>query len=76
MKRKLLYAAGFIMLTCSFNACELLGGNCKTCQTVSYENDYPIAYGNESQFCDEELLAIKAIPPSTSGGVTTQWECY
>ena len=76
MKRRLLYASCFILLTCSFNACEILGDSCQTCQTVSYENGYPIGYGTEARFCDEELLAIKAIAPVTSNGVTIKWECY
>ncbi len=76
MKRKLLYAAGFILMACSLHSCELLGGSCQTCQTVSYVNGYPTAYGTEAQYCDDELLAIKAIAPTTTGGVTTKWECY
>lgn len=76
MKRKLLYIAGLLLITCSFTACDLLGDGCQVCQTVSYENNNPIAWGTESEYCDEELLAIKAIAPTTQNGVTVRWECY
>jgi len=76
MKRKLYYIAGLFLITCSFTSCDILGDGCQTCQTVSYENGNPIAWGQEAEYCDQELLAIKAIPPTTYNGVTTQWECY
>jgi hypothetical protein len=75
MKRKLFYAAGLLLIACSFKACDLIGGNCQICQTVSYENGNPIAWGPEAEYCDNELITIKATPPTTTGGVTTQWEC-
>jgi hypothetical protein len=76
MKRKLLYAAGFILITCTFNACDLLSGNCEVCSLVSRDSYGNItASNNEAEYCDEELLAIKAISPTTVGGITTGWEC-
>jgi len=76
MKRKLLYIACLLVVTCSFTSCDLLGDGCQICQTVSYENGNPIAWGTEAEYCDQELLAIKAIAPTTYNGVTTRWECY
>ncbi len=73
--RKLLYATCLALIVCSFNSCEILGDGCQICQTVSYENGNPIAWGTEAEYCDQELLAIKALPASTNGGVTTVWEC-
>jgi len=76
MKRKLMYLAGLILVSCSFTSCELLSGNCEVCALVSRDS-----YGNfissqaETEYCDEELLAIKAIGPVTTGGVTTGYEC-
>jgi len=75
MKRKLAFAAGLLLVACTFTACDMLGGSCQTCQTVSYENGNPIAWGIPADYCDDELVAIKATPPSTTNGVTTQWEC-
>lgn len=75
MKRKILYAAGFLIITAFFNSCELLSGNCEICSLVSYEDGVVISDVNEAEYCDEDLLAIKAIGPTTVGGVTTQWEC-
>lgn len=73
--KKILYAAALILITCTFSSCEILGDGCQVCQTVSYDNGNPIAWGTEAEYCDEDLVAIKAIPPSTAGGVTTYWEC-
>ena len=75
MKRKLAYFAGLLLVACTFTACDMVGGSCQTCQTVSYENGNPIAWGIPADYCDDELVAIKATPPSTTNGVTTQWEC-
>jgi hypothetical protein len=73
--RILLYATCLILIACSFTSCDILGDGCQVCQTVSYDNGNPIAWGTETEYCDQELLAIKALPATTSGGVTTQWEC-
>ena len=75
MKRKLAYAAGLLLVACTFTACDMLGGSCQTCQTVSYENGNPTAWGIPAEYCDDELVAIKATSPWTVNGVTTQWEC-
>ncbi|MDX9771882.1 MAG: hypothetical protein RBT02_00485 [Bacteroidales bacterium] len=74
--RKLFYAACLILITFSFTSCDILGDGCQVCQTVSYDNDNPIAWGTEAEYCDQELLTIKSIPPSTVGGITTRWECH
>lgn len=76
MKRKLLYFAVLILITCTFKACDLLGGDCQTCQLVSYDNGHAFDWQDEAEYCGDELLTIKATPPTTSGGITTQWECY
>ena len=73
--KKLLYAFAVLIITISFTSCELLGDGCQVCQTVSYENGNAFAWGTEAEYCGQELINIKSIPPSTSGGVTTYWEC-
>jgi len=73
--KKLLYASALLLITCLFNSCEILGDGCQICQTVSYENGNAFAWGTEAEYCGEELISIKAIPPSTVNGVTTVWEC-
>jgi hypothetical protein len=75
MKRKLTYIAALFLIASSFTSCDMLGDGCQVCQTVSYDNGNIIAVGVESEYCDQELLTIKAIPPTTFNGVTTQWEC-
>ena len=73
--KKILYASALLIITCTFSSCEILGDGCQVCQTVSYENGNPIAWGTEAEYCGPDLVAIKAIAPSTVGGVTTYWEC-
>jgi hypothetical protein len=75
IKKKFAYAAGLLLVACSFTACEMLGDNCEICQLVTYDNGYPSYTGPESEFCGDELLKIKTKPPETSGTVTIQWEC-
>ena len=60
MKRKLAYAAGLLLVACTFTACDMLGGSCQTCQTVSYENGNPIAWGTPADYCDNDLVTIKS----------------
>lgn len=75
MKKKLAYAAGLLVIICSFTACDMIGGNCQICQLNSYEDNILIATVSEAEYCDDELLAIKSKPPITDGGFTTKWEC-
>ena len=75
MKRKLAYTASLLLVACTFTACDMLGGGCQTCQTVSYENGNPIDWGTPAEYCDDDLVTIKTTPPTTINGVTTQWEC-
>ena len=75
MKRKLAYAASLLLVACTFTACDMLGGGCQTCQTVSYENGNPIDWGTPAEYCDDDLVTIKTTPPTTINGVTKQWEC-
>ena len=76
MKRKLLFAAGFIVISLSFNSCEGLLGNCKVCQENTYNSSGTLlTEGSETQYCDEELLKIEAIRDITVGGITSRWVC-
>ena len=75
MKRKLAYAAGLLLVACTFTACDILGDNCEICQLVSYDNGNPYLYGPETEFCGDELFKIKTKPPETSGSITIKWEC-
>jgi hypothetical protein len=76
MKRKLVYIACLFLIACSFKSCSMLGDNCQVCRLVSYENGHVTDPGVEGEYCGDDLLTIKATPPVTTGGVTTQWECY
>jgi len=75
MKRKLLYASGFIFMAWSVTSCE--GLSCKACAQNTYNatSGALITAGSETDYCDAELLRIEATPPVTVLGVTTKWEC-
>jgi hypothetical protein len=75
MKRKLLYAAGVILMAWSFNSCE--GLTCKVCSQNTYNASSGdlITAGSDTEYCDAELVKIEATPPVTVLGVTTKWVC-
>jgi hypothetical protein len=75
MKRKLLYAAGVIIIAFSFNSCE--GLTCKVCSQNTYNASSGdlITAGSDTEYCDAELVKIEATPPVTVLGVTTKWVC-
>jgi hypothetical protein len=74
MKRKLIYAASFILLTLSFTQCQK---NCKVCQQNTYkESDGTLlTTGSETEYCDIALIGIENTKDVTVSGVTTKWVC-
>jgi hypothetical protein len=74
MKKKLLFAAAFVMIAWSFNSCSLLN-NCKMCAYVQYENGSVINSGTETEYCGTDLVKQEAIPDVTVGTITTKVEC-
>jgi hypothetical protein len=74
MKRKLIYAASFIILTLSFTQCQK---NCKVCQQNDYDENSGalLKSGTETEYCDVALIGIEATKPVTVLGVTTKWVC-
>jgi hypothetical protein len=76
MKRKILFTAGLICMMISFHSCDELS-NCQVCQQNTYDNQSGdlINEGGETEYCDAELIAIKATPDVNVGGRTTKWEC-
>ena len=73
MKRKLMYAAGFVFIALSFTTCT---SNCKVCSQNDYNSGGTlIRTGSESEQCDAALIRIEATPDVTILGVTTKWVC-
>ena len=73
MKRKLMYAAGFLFITLSFTTCTK---NCKVCQQNTYNSGGTLlTAGSETEYCDASLVAIEATKDVTVGGITTKWVC-
>jgi hypothetical protein len=76
MKRKILLSVGLVCMMISFHSCDKLG-NCQVCSQVKRDTSSGsiISEGNEAEYCDAELIAIKATPPVTVGNATTKYEC-
>jgi hypothetical protein len=72
MKRKIIIAAAFVLITISFSSCEK---SCKVCQQNTYDGSTLITSGTETEYCDAALLRIEATPDVTVLGKTTKWEC-
>jgi hypothetical protein len=73
MKRKLLYAAGVLVIAMSMSTCTK---NCKTCQQNTYDaNNTLLTSGSETEYCDASLIRIEATPDVTVLGTTTKWVC-
>jgi hypothetical protein len=73
MKRKLMYAAGFVFIALSFTTCTK---NCKVCQQNTYNSSgTQLTTGIETEYCDASLLAIEATKDYTLAGITTKWVC-
>lgn len=76
MKRKILFASLFILLSWGLTSCEDLI-QCKKCRLVSTD----LSTGeitedpNETEYCGAALLAIEATPAKTVGNVRTEYVC-
>jgi hypothetical protein len=74
MKRKLFFAASFLLIAWSFTACEALSG-CKVCQDVTYENNQEVFSTSETEFCGDDLIAKEATPDVSVGNQVIKVEC-
>lgn len=75
MKRKILIAISFLLITMAFNACEPLG-SCKVCRQVTYEiGGGVISEGAETEYCDAALIAIEAKDDIIINNTRISWEC-
>jgi hypothetical protein len=72
MKRILLFAALFIICSCTFISCE---DTCKTCRQVTYINNVYDHEGSLAEYCGTDLLAIEAMDDVVIGNTRTAWEC-
>jgi hypothetical protein len=73
MKRKLMYAAGFILIALSVTTCTK---NCKVCSQNTYNSGGTLlTTGTDTEYCDADLIKIEATPDITLLGVTTKWVC-
>jgi hypothetical protein len=73
MKRKLFFAASFVIIALSFNSCE---EGCKICQQNTYNSSGDLlSAGSETEYCDASLIRIESTPDVTVAGITTKWVC-
>lgn len=57
MKRIIIIATSFILLTVAFTSCEVLG-TCKICREITFQTNRGIINeGPEAEYCDAELIA-------------------
>lgn len=75
MKKKILYAAAFVLLAWAAQSCEALD-ECKICRIVSTDDTTgEVTEGFETEYCGAALIAIEAQKPKTVLGVTSEYVC-
>ena len=76
MKRKILFAALFILLAWAASSCEDLM-QCKKCRLVSTDSstNEVIEDPTETEYCGASLIAIETARPVKVGTVTTEYVC-
>jgi len=73
MKKVILFAAIFLIMSVSFTSCSK---NCKVCQQNTYNSSGTLlTSGTDTEYCGAELLVIENTADVTVGGTTTKWVC-
>lgn len=76
MKRKALFIISVVLISFTFTACDLLGGDCQVCRYKTYDSSSgSTTYSDESEYCGTDLVSMKATPSETTGTATTSVEC-
>jgi len=76
MKKKLIFAAAFILMASAFTACDGLFQNCKMCATNTYTSGTLTIQGSEAEYCGTDLVTKEATPDITVGAQVIKVECY
>jgi hypothetical protein len=75
MKRIIIIATSFILLTVAFTSCEVLG-TCKICREITFQTNRGIINeGPEAEYCDAELIAKETQDDLVIGDKRYYWEC-
>jgi len=75
MIRKLLFGAAFLFVAWAATSCEELSG-CKICKMVKTDSlNGNVIEEDETEYCGAELIAIEAKTPTTTGTITTKYQC-
>lgn len=72
MKKKLFFAAAFVLIACAVGSCEK---DCKTCKQVTYVDGVYDREGDSQEYCGTSLAAIEAEDDFVYGNERTTWEC-
>jgi hypothetical protein len=72
MKKKLFFAAVFVLIAGAFGSCEK---DCKTCKQVTYVDGVYDREGDSQEYCGASLVAIEAEDDFVYGNERTAWEC-
>jgi hypothetical protein len=73
MKRKVIIAASFFLITLAFSSCE---DTCKVCKKVYYDGSGTyLREDAEAEYCGVELLAIDGKTINLGALGSAKWEC-
>ena len=74
MKRNsLLTIATALLLSILMTSCGM--DDCKSCSKVTYQDGAEISRTPGVPYCNDELAEKENMPPVTTLGITTVWEC-
>jgi len=76
MKKKLIFAAAFLLMASAFSSCEGLFQKCKMCATNTYENGTLVIAGSEAEYCGTDLVTKEAVPDIPVGNQIIKVECH
>ena len=78
MKKKIIFAAAFILIAWSVTSCDALLKKCKTCKIVTRTSGgTEVTSGSPTEYCGTDLVTIQATPAITDPvtGNITKYEC-
>jgi hypothetical protein len=74
MKKKLFFAAAFVVIAGAFGSCDKLS-DCKKCQLNIYTDGVLTTEGDLQEYCGTELTAIENTDDVIIDNTRSTWEC-
>ena len=72
MKKKLLFAAAFVLIAGAIGSCE---EDCKKCQLNIYTDGVLTTEGDLQEYCGTELTAVENTDDVIIDNTRSTWEC-